>query len=123
MEQGLARGDIQRKGHRYYMERHLISNEEHWREGYGFDSVAKDVGHEEWKEMASELMPHDWGESALLRKELLPLEDGKVDSEIKPPSPEALGHLETAIEKCERLCQDVRKLSTQLSKYINAKNQ
>ena len=71
--------------------------------------------------MASELMPHDWGESALLRKELLPLEDGKVDSEIKPPSPEALGHLETAIEKCERLCHAVRKLSKQFSKYINAK--
>ena len=112
VEQGLACGDIQRKGQRYYMGRHFISNEQHWREGYGFDSVAKDVGHEEWEGMASELMPHDWGESALLQK---------VDSEIKPPSPEALGHLETAIEKCERLCHDVRKLSTQLSKYINAK--
>ena len=122
VEQGLACGDIQRKGHRYYMGRHFISNEEHWREGYGFDSVAKDVDHEEWEEMASEFMPHDWAKFALLGERLLPLEDGKVDSEIKPPSAEALGHLETAIEKCQRVCQGVKTHSTHLSKYNNAKN-
>ena len=76
------------------MERHSISKEEHWREGYGFDSVAKDVDHEEWEKNASELMPHDWAQFALLGERMIPLDDGKVDSEIKPPSAEALGHLE-----------------------------
>ena len=71
--------------------------------------------------MASESMPHDWAQFAVLGERLLPLEDGKVDSEIKPPSAEALGHLETAIEKCQRLCQHVKKISIELSKYINTK--
>ena len=69
--------------------------------------------------MASEFMPHDWAQFALLGERVLPLEVGKVDSEIKQPSAEALGHLETAIEKCQRACQDVKKLSTQLPKYVN----
>ena len=103
------------------MERHSISKEEHWREGYGFDSVAKDVDHEEWEEMASEFIPHDCAQFALLGERLLPLADGQVESEIKPPSAEALGHLETAIEKCQRLCQHVKKISIKLSKYINTK--
>ena len=69
--------------------------------------------------IASELMPHDWAQFALVGERLLPLEDGKVHSEIKPPSAEALGHLETAIEKCQRLCHDVKTISTHLSNYIN----
>ena len=103
------------------MARHSISKKEHWREGYGFDSVAKDVDHEEWEKLASELMPHSRAQFALRGERLLPLEDGKVDSEIKPPSAEALGHLEAAIEKCKRLCPHAKKSSTELPKHINAK--
>ena len=103
------------------MARHSISKKEHWREGYGFDSFAKDADHEKWQTIASELMPHDWVQFALLGKRLLPLKDGKKHSKIKPASTEALGHLETAIEKCQRLRQHVKKISIELSKYINTK--
>ena len=84
LEEGLACGDIQKKRQKYYMARHSISKKEHWREGYGFDSFAKDADHEKWQKIASELMPHDWAQFALLGKRLLPLKDGKKHSKIKP---------------------------------------
>ena len=103
------------------MARHSISKKEHWREGYGFDSFAKDADHEKWQKIASELMPHDWAQFALLGERLLPLKDEKKHSKNKPAWTEALGHLETAIEKWQRLCQHVKKISIELSKYINTK--
>ena len=66
-------------------------------------------------------MPHDWAQFALLGKRLLPLKDGKKHSKIKTASTEALGQLETAIEKCQRLCQHVKKISIELPNYINTK--
>ena len=83
-------------------------------------ATAKNLQIEDVDQLADALGGHSWAQFALIGERLRTLPSAHKEKVTKPPSAEAMEHLETAVEKASSVCRDVRATILSLSKLLNS---
>lgn len=114
------RGDIVKQNGLYYMKSHLMEESRTAESSSIVRATAKDVQIKDVDELADALGGHSWAQFALIGERLRALPSAHKEKVTKPPSAEAMEHLETAVEKTSTVCRDVRSTVVALSKLLNS---
>ena len=97
VEEGLANGDIKKVGNEYMRRQRRVllqqgERHEHKQRSSGKSSAS-------WNQLADHLCSHQWAEFAICNTRQSELADGHSEMTSKPPSEEAMAHLNVASEK------------------------
>ena len=119
IKEGLDNGDIIQDGRVYYTAEEHKAKMSQKTEKCSHSAVAAE-GHgkslEFFQDMADKLMGHDWAAWALLNTRVAALPPSHDEDRSTPPSEEALAHLNTSIERAQKLGRDIRTAAQSVSR-------
>lgn len=118
IDEGLETGDIVKHNGLYYMKSHMMEEARSSESSSVVKATAKNVQNEDFDQLADALEGHSWAQFALMGERMRALPSTHKEAVTKPPSAEAMEHLETAVEKATRVCRDVRGTVLALSKIL-----
>ena len=116
LNEGLSSGDIMKLGRLYFMKSQLITNKTLMKdEQRARTSSASRV---DFQALSGVLSSQAWTKFAILGERQKGIENGHNEVQSKPPSSEAMEHLETGIDQAVKLVSSVRKQAAALTTVV-----